>query len=263
MSGRTLVLLISGLVLAGAAAFLLLRGSPPSDRAASIIAALQPDARRPSTPRQQGSPDTTAAPDPARLPDLVRDTSWMVRLTASDAVMQSKNLPEQRRAELLLDALGQEVSTPAAGRPFTGSYLPLSGMLRLRYAHMLEDLGRAAANPARAAMQKETGERREWAAIAWGASGTSDAAPELRRLLRTSNHSDVRMSAAYFLGRLGDRSAVADLKAALSDSATARITTDDTGDRGRILYPVREQAAGALMALGIKVERDGHRFTAN
>jgi HEAT repeat protein len=260
MKRRNLFLLVAALLLAGAAAFLFLRRSPGAMGRDPILAALEQDTSSPPPPKRVR---TAAAPDSALLPQLVRDSNWMVRLTATDAVVQNQSLPEPRRAELVLDALAQEVITPASGRPLAGSYLPLTGVFRLRYVHMLENLGSAAADPARAAMQRESGLRREWATVALGAAGARDAIPALRQLLRSSAQPDVRMSAAYFLGRLRDSSAVADLKAALSDTATARVLADDTGEKEHVLFPVREQAAGALMALGLKVERNGNTFTAN
>ncbi|MGI9042212.1 MAG: HEAT repeat domain-containing protein [Gemmatimonadales bacterium] len=163
---------------------------------------------------------------------------------------------------MILDALGQEVTSPASGPPLAGSYLPLSGVFRLHYVHMIEELGPAATGPARTALRNASGDVREWTSIALAASGDKDAAPGLRELLRRSHHAEVRMSSAYFLGLLGDRSAAGDLKAALADPATARVRSDGS-ELSHTLYPVREQAAGALQALGFTVERNGDTFTAN
>jgi len=246
----------------GVVAFLWLRDRSEGASSSPIIEALRKSGGA-LTSSPQDLPRTAQPINPALLPTQVRDTNWMTRLTATDAVMADKSLPEQRRAELVLDALTQEVSAPASGRPLAGSYLPLTGLFRLRYVHLLEELGAAAADPARASMQRESGTRREWATLALGAAGSRDAVSPLRQLLRSSSQPDVRMGAAYFLGRLGDRSAIPDLKAALADPATARVLSDDTGEGGHVLFPVREQAAGALMALGLKVERTGNTFTAD
>lgn len=264
MTRRTPLLLTGGVLLLGVVVFLLLRRPPVAETSgSSIIQALQGGTGRPSRPSARRRTRTTPpAPDPCDLL-LVRDTSSRVRMSAASALAECKKIPAERRAELLLDALGQEITMPASGPPLAGSYLPLTGVFRLHYVHMIEDLGSSAADPARAALQNSSGLRREWASIALGATGAKDAAPALRELLRSSEHADVRMSAAYFLGRLGDRSAVGDLKAALSDPATARVVSDVSEERGQTLYLVREQAAGALMALGLTVERNGHTFTAN
>jgi HEAT repeat protein len=261
---RRILLLVGAVVVALAAVFLLYRRSVRTEAPGNIIIQAIRNDTVPMSRNARGPKSRTAPPlDPARLPELVRDTSWEVRLDAAAMVLETRELPQPRRAELLLDALGQEISTPASAPPLTGSYLPRTGVHRLHYVHLIEDLGPAAAGPARNAMQKESGARREWATIALGAAGGRDAAPALRQLLRSSSEAAVRMSAAYFLGRLSDRSAIDDLRAALGDSATARIMSDDTGTRGRTLYPVREQAAGALMVLGVKVERNGNTFTSN
>jgi HEAT repeat protein len=264
MNRRTPLLASAGLVLVLVAGLLLYRRSARTEAPGDIIiqAICGDSAPVASRPQRRANQRTSPAFDPARLPELVRDTSWEVRLTATDAVAASKHIPEGRRAELVLDALGQEISRPASAPPIAGSYLAPTGVFRLRYVHLIEDIGAAARDPARNAMQRGSGVHREWATIAWGASGAKEAGPALRELLRSSNQADVRMSAAHFLGRLGDRSAIGDLRAALRDPATARVGIDDTGDRGRTIYLVREQAAGALMALGIKVERNGHTFTA-
>jgi len=192
---------------------------------------------------------------------MVRDTNWQVRLRAAGVLAENPGIPAPRKAELLLDALQQEINSPAPLPSPAGSYLPLTGVIRLHYVHLIEDLGANASAPARAAISRQTGLAREWASIAWGASGAQDAAAPLRELLRTSRDPEIRMAAAYFLGQLGDRSAVGDLKQALSDQATAQVKSD-AGEPPRSLYPVREQAAGALGTLGLEVERNGNTFTA-
>jgi len=262
---RTTLLVAGAVLLLGAgAAFLLLRREPSGGASDDLIQALQGN----TAPRSQASARRRTRvppplPDAAALPALIRDTSWRVRLRTASSLAGRADIPAERRAELILDALGQEVTSPASGPPLAGSYLPLSGVFRLHYVHLIEDLGPAATRPARAALQDASGERREWTSIALGASGDKGAAPALRELLRRSRHPDVRMSAAYFLGILGDRSAVGDLKAALADPATARVRSDGSGPPDHTLYPVREQAAGALQALGLAVERNGNTFTAN
>jgi hypothetical protein len=63
------------------------------------------------------------------------------------------------------------------------------------------------------------------------------------------------------LGWLKDGDAVPALKAALRDTATALPVSDLVGRPPKRFYPVREQAALALEALGFKVERRGDAFT--
>lgn len=262
MTRGKLLLLAAGLVLVTAVGFFVLRGTRSKDTPGDIIIqALQADSlSRPPARRSRIAPKP---PDPSAIPELVRDTSWRTRLSAASALAEHPEIPAKRRAEMVLDALTQEVAMPAPAPPPAGSYLPLTGVIRLHYVHMIEDLGADAADPARTAMGQESGPAREWASIAFGASGAKDATPILRELLRSSSEADVRMSAAYFLGRLGDRSAVDDLKRALSDPATAQVNSKDSGRPRRTFYPVREQAAGALKNLGLKIQRTGDTFTAN
>jgi HEAT repeat protein len=263
MRHRTLVVTAGVVLLLGAAAaLLLLRREPAAEGSGDLIQALQRGSVPPSgaSSRARRTRTTPPVPKPSALPALVGDTNWRVRLRAATLLAERPEIPAPRRAELLLEALGHEVAAPASGPPLAGSYLPLSGVIRLHYVHLIEDLGSAGARPARAAAENASGERREWASIAFGASGDSSAAAALRELLRTSRHADVRMSAAYFLGRLGDHAAAGDLKAALTDPATAQVRSDVSGIPDHTLYPVREQAAGALQDLGFEVQRRGQTF---
>lgn len=263
MTRRTVLLVTGVVLLIGAGAFLLLRPAPEAERAGGVIAALQ----RPTPPAAAAPPRVRRSripppPDVSALQVMVRSTDWRVRRRAAGSLAERRDLPPERRAELLLDVLEQEVATPAKGPPPAGSYLPLTGVMRLHYVHLVGDLGGPATGPARAAVRDASGERREWTTIALGATGAKEAVPGLRELLRGSRHTDVRMSAAYFLGELHDRSAVDDLKAALRDPGTARVVSDVSGAPDRALYPVREQAARALRTLGVSVERRGSTFTA-
>jgi HEAT repeat protein len=72
---------------------------------------------------------------------------------------------------------------------------------------------------------------------------------------------DVRMTAARYLGWLHDREAMPVLRSALADTASATAVSDIVGRPPVRFYPVREQAAGALEIMGVKVERRGDTFT--
>ena len=186
------------------------------------------------------------------------DSSWIMRTRTAAALPSREDISVPQRVELLLGALRREVTKPTVAPILPGSWPPFTNFVRLHYLAALEQIGKPAAGPIRALTQQWRGEEREWGLLALGGTGEAAAAPELRRLLINSHDADVRMTAARYLGALGDRHAVPTLTQALRDTAIARPLSDMPGHRMMQFYPVRVHAAAALEAMGVPVIRSGH-----
>lgn len=250
MTTRRLALVLGIVLVVGVGVSVYLR-SPERPAPASVSDSVE--ARR-RTPR------TRPVRDPKAIPALLRDTSWSVRLSAANALRVLTAIDVPRRAALLAEALNHEASRPAIGPPLVGSYLPLTSAIRLQYLAVLEGFGPAATDAVRAAADPTSPAAREWRTLAVAATGAPDVAPDLRRLLGSSDPA-VRMTAARYLGYLEDRGAEPELRKALADPFVAEATTDALGAAPTRVHPVREQAARALRALGHTVDRRGETFT--
>lgn len=213
----------------------------------------------PEAPRESRKP--AGALDPTDLEAKLRDSVWQLRTAAAWRLAGRADIPIARRASALLQVLEREIVSPTDAPVFPGTWPPLTGYIRTEYVHAIEELGPAARALVSEGYRKSSGEVRDWYGLALGATGAPEAPPVLRELLARSNDPDVRWTAAWYLGWLKDRNAVSILKAALNDSATAVPVSDVRGRPRRPIYPVREQAALALEALGLTVERRGDTFT--
>ncbi|MCJ7736731.1 MAG: HEAT repeat domain-containing protein, partial [Anaerolineae bacterium] len=118
----------------------------------------------------------------------------------------------------------------------------------------LSELGPAAISALREAADGASGEVREHILVALVYAGDREAVPHTRELVTQASSPAVRMDAARALGQAGDLEAIPQLAAALQDSYVVT-GEDDLG--AYTMYPVREQAAAALRALGVTVERLG------
>jgi HEAT repeat protein len=189
----------------------------------------------------------------------VRDKTGKERLVALRDLAARKDISSAQQVKALLEELQREVATPTAAPPLMGSYLSLSSLIKLELAEALGQVGPEAIGPLQEAAASKSGEHREWVILALGFAKSTEVGPQLRELLRSSANGDIRHTAASLLGELGIREAIPDLRQALTDPYQVTVEEADL-DRTVIIYPVREEAAGALEALGVKVERTDDNF---
>ncbi len=260
-SGRWIAAVAVAILLAGMAVVFLSRKKPDSGSDPLLRALGRPAA--PARDTTMTPSPATHRPDAAGLAGILRDSSWQARLGAVNSLPGRRDIPTARRAELLLAGLEREIARPTDSLRFPGGYLPSSSTFRLQFMRVIESLGPDAIGPTRTAAERSSLEAREWMLLARAGAGDVDAAPSLRELLKNSRSPAVRMTAARLLGRLGDRSAIPELRTALGDPFTAAADQSDLRLQPSSFYPVREQAAGALRMLGVNVQRSGDSFIAN
>jgi HEAT repeat protein len=208
-------------------------------------------ARSQAASRPSETPTPEPTPDVATLEQTLHDVDWTLRLEAAWSLPDRVDLSAEQRVTLILDALQVPWDSAADVVP-DHNYLPVSSVVRIELARALGELGAEAIPALRRAAAGGDEVGRECALLALGHLGQRDVIPQLREMLRDSYYVEVRMEAARVLGTLRASEAIPDLEAALNDPYFA-YGSDSLGEY--TLYPVREQAAGALDALGVDVER--------
>ena len=222
----------------------------------------EPDTTPETAP--EGSADVAPAADPppdapAENTDLTAEAREALghedrnrRLDSAWKLGQRDDIPGPAKAELLLEAIENEIRQPTPG-PADGSYLDASEMAR--YVYTLA-LGRVATQVPDAVREVASGGRselRDRAVLALGYAGHREVIPELREILRTSAIGDIRAEAARLMGDLEAREAIPDLREALLDPHQV-VVESMMGGGSTELFPVRNSAAKALRKLGFRVE---------
>jgi HEAT repeat protein len=215
----------------------------------------------PTETASPAAPGRSAPANPDSLQVVLRDGGSSERLAFTQELVDREDIPVADRTGMVLAALDREVNRPSKGLLPPGSYLPLTDLARLQYLRMILQLGPDAAAEIRGSRGGATGAAAEWRTLAHGATGDPAAVEPLRELLRRSNSGTVRMSAAHFLGFTGDRAAIPDLEAALSDGFRATTIPDRLDGERTSFYPVRAKAATALGRLGVAVTQKGDSYT--
>ncbi len=162
-------------------------------------------------------------------------------------------IPLEKRADLLMEAMRQEIRNPDPAAPiFEGAYLPAHDFLMLWQTRTLGDLAKEAPGIVASLVGDTSGEERERAILAMGYAGNQSYTPQIRILLAESTHWQVRNSAAFILGEMKAQEAAPELMNALKDAHQIKI-----GEAGKeiTIYPVRQKAQGALKKLGFVIEK--------
>jgi HEAT repeat protein len=212
-------------------------------------------AQRTPTPELVGTPAPTPTPGVALLERQLAGDALPLQYSAAMALGERDDIPAVQRADLLWAALQAEADEPSTDAPrLRDAYLEAHEMYRLRLVRSLGALGPDALPAAQAALAEADGLAREHLLVALAYLGDADVLPEVRALAVDADDPVVRMDAARALGVAGDRGAIEALTAALDDEHCLD-ARDSLG--AYVICPVRDQAAGALGALGLEVACHG------
>lgn len=237
--------------------------SGPQLRSLAMSSQPAPSGDAPSgTTSEMGAP-RVAAPVEANGDEITRIQAGlqsrdpMIRLRALRDLAGSGGGPAPATsAKQILGALASELNGPAAPEPIRNGYLPQGAWRRVQYARLSAELPDKALTVIYQRYIKASGPMKTWLAITLGDAGDARVTGELIALARRAPDWPTRWAATEALGAIGSPEAIRTLEDVMQhDSAT---TTPQTDVRGATtFYPVREQAAGALMRLGIEVHLVG------
>jgi HEAT repeat protein len=155
-------------------------------------------------------------------------------------------------AQEITEAFKLELALQTQSRAIPNGYLPSSAWRRIQYARLLADLPQKAHGVNFAAFKEAKGSLRSWLAISLGDAGDDRVTGVLVRLLHTNRDWPTRWAATEALGAIGSPQAVSALKQVMKNDPAHEKSGSD-GTLASTFYPVREQAAGALIRLGQKI----------
>ncbi len=210
-----------------------------------------------NTPRhhasgRQASP-TISLHTLARIQRGLQRPDAFARLRAVRELANAGGGPDLAAAvQEIIAAFKSELALPVDSRVIPNGYLPRSAWRRVHFARLLAGLPQKARTATFRAFQAANKPLKSWLAIALGDAGDHRVTGVLITLLRTNPDWPIRWAAAEALGAIGSPEAISALKQAMQHDP-AHVRSGSDGTRESTFYPVREQAAGALIRLGFNV----------
>jgi len=251
MNKRILIIAGAAVVIVVVVTGLLVGGAIARSWRRSHVSELIAQAQR-QPPRVEGKPTPEPTPNAAGIEAMLTGESFAYRLSAARLLGGRKDIPAPERVRMLAAALSAEVESPSEGATVRDNYLQDGQVLRLVLTRSISQVGERGLDAARKAASEAEGIAREHLLVALVYMGDKDALPEVRALVTDAADPVVRMDAARALGEARDKLAREALIQALQDDYLVH-GADSLGEFD--IYPVREQAAGALNKLGVKVSR--------
>lgn len=212
----------------------------------------------------------------------LRDGNVFTASQAARILGKMKKVDPKVRAEAIIECLREEVSRQndpniPHQQSWIGSYLTKAQYKIRQYIFALEDIG-AAAIPFISDALSDTGSggRREYLTICLCLAGgkkkpSVEVKSEITHLAKNSPNGEIRTLAMRILGEWEDKALIPLFKDALNDNYKVAVKTDvvirpDTykGRDGYYYYdyyPVRDEAFSGLRKLGVKIKREGNKFT--
>ncbi|GEM_PF-4637312 len=204
-----------------------------------------------------GNATAPAAGGAAGIATRLKSPDPMTRLRAlRDLVTAGGGPAPGTSAKQVLGALASEVNGPPAPQPIRNGYLPQGAWRRVQYARLSARLPEKALSVLYRRHLEAGGPTKSWLAITLGDAGDARLTGELIALVHEAPDWPTRWAAAEALGAIGSPVAVRALEDVMQhDAATTTMQSDAAAPV--TFYPVREQAAGALLRLGIGVHLVG------
>lgn len=192
--------------------------------------------------------------------NLVQDTrtSWVVALDNNDT---SKAVAD------LISALENEFEYPSSKEQIRQSWMTHSDLALKRYILTLGQIGPSISDQLRDTMGSLPFQTKNSVIISLGIQGDSTTKDDLRTIVSSNESPDLRAYAVIALRQFRDTTDIELFKGALADTFGVRVYRDyilEDGNDYDDIYPVREEAAGALREMGFTVTRDYNgNFTIN
>lgn len=187
--------------------------------------------------------------------ERLRRISEMTFAVTTERLALATNTDE--KATILSAALAQELREPSVARKHD-SYLTQSEVAQMKYMEMLAALGTNAVPHLKSLSSSASGQTARVLSLALALSGDTESRTRARQLLQEGNDPFIRMMAMRSLDTRDKESVLPLLEKALSDP----FYTDAHDSVGNYrIYPVREEAYRTLTRMGVKVTRNGDRFS--
>ncbi len=192
-------------------------------------------------------------------------TDYHARGHQTRSLAKNKSIPVHTRVKIQILMLAKELEEPTSHERIHGGIASITEYLQGQYIRALADIGSEAIPFLRQHLQVlEKAKKKtrvlesQCTLLSLGLLKADRVRPHIEEILLKDKDGMQRALAAYVLDKMEDKAAIPALIKALRDDFHVKHKRYD----GQLIdyYPVREQAAGALRKLGVKLERNGWDF---
>jgi len=192
--------------------------------------------------------------------NMFNSESWRERIEAAYLLVKYPELEKDFTADIILDALEEEINNPISTEKIRDSQKTKSEALKWRYCSAICSLGTDIVPYLEKSVKAATGEYKDWLIIALGFLKSESAHLLLHDIYLNNQNFWFRFDAIRALKGYRDSTDINIFKIALQDTTKVKKGIDKYGNI-KYIYPIRPLAAGALMDYGYEISRQGSEFT--
>lgn len=192
---------------------------------------------------------------------IATSKDWRIMSKAARIFAKIEGIDIDLRVDEVLNALKKEIQKPSSLEKLRGSYATVTEYIRRQYILALSDIGYQAIPYLKQALTESTSIiEKQYMLIALGFLKDEEVFSELCDMVINEKEGYIRYGAARALGNIGNKDAIPLLLEMLHDPFVVPSGLDVfiPGMDTSITYPVRDEAAGSLRQLGIKVHSFEH-----
>jgi hypothetical protein len=191
--------------------------------------------------------------------DYLKSDIWQFRDAGVALLVQLNDLDTTQIIAILINSLKDEIDSPLSLEGAAGTYFTVSEYLKNKYCLELRKFGSVAKREILKRLVSAEGEFKSRFIILLGFLGDESYRDKIRQIYYDSNDGYLRLFALRGLMSFKDNEDVPLFKDALNDDFQA-INNTDVVTRGKSLYIIRMDAAGALGMRGFKLKPDGDNY---